>query len=151
MTLADKRPHGARPALPPTTESTVTCANGALLLTVDAHPDGTTVELRLSGELDVAGSGDLRRHIGAVIAAHDPHRLVLDLSRLSFADSSGLAAIVWAHKAMSGRGGRLRLHHPHPRVLRVLHITGLHTRLHITEADAAEPCGPLGAHRRPAR
>ncbi|NED49705.1 STAS domain-containing protein, partial [Micromonospora aurantiaca] len=72
-----------------------------------------------------------------MIDRHDPHRLLLDLSELSFADSSGLAVLVWAHQVMTGHGRQLRLHHPQSRVLRIMNIAGLHNRLHITEANAA--------------
>lgn len=164
MTKADRRPYGARQSGPPgpsdpsgqldspdpsTFEGGATCAAGGLLLAVGTHADGTTVELRLQGELDVASADTLRRNIGAAITDHDPHRLLLDLSELSFADSSGLSAIVWAHKVMSERGRQLSLHHPQASVLRVLHLTGLHTRLHVTEADAAAR-GPASPQRRPA-
>ncbi|WP_131732818.1 STAS domain-containing protein [Actinomadura formosensis] len=152
MTSADDRP--ARPASPgarapsiPSPAGGVTCAGGTLRLAIGAQQDGATMEVRLNGELDMASSDDLRHHIGAVIAAHDPHRLLLDLSELSFADSSGLAVLVWAHQAMSRRGRQLRLHHPQTRVLRVLHVSGLHTRLHITEANIGESPGSAGPNR----
>ncbi|NEA24626.1 anti-sigma factor antagonist [Actinomadura bangladeshensis] len=131
----------------PTPSATVSCAGGALLVAVDVRPHDSTAELRLRGELDAAASEDLRRHIGAVIDRHDPHRLLLDLSELSFADSSGLAVLVWAHQVMTGHGRQLRLHHPQSRVLRIMNIAGLHNRLHITEANAAARRRPPGSHR----
>ncbi|GAA2159658.1 hypothetical protein GCM10009727_71740 [Actinomadura napierensis] len=91
--------------------------------------------LRLHGELDVATAAGLHRHIAVVLNEHDPHRLLLELSELTFTDSSGLAVMVWAHQSLDRRGRQLRLYHPHPRVLRILQVTGLHTRLHITESD----------------
>lgn len=156
MTQADRCPPGtlqSTPAQPPggPAERPATYAGGTLQLSIGALSDGTTVELRLTGELDVSGADTLRRHIEDVIVEHDPHRLLLDLSGLTFADSSGLAAIVWAHKAMTARGRQLRLQHPQGRVLRVLHITGLHTRLHITESAPVGPRSAAGAHRRLAR
>ncbi|WP_165964671.1 STAS domain-containing protein, partial [Actinomadura sp. KC216] len=103
-------------------------------LMVGVEHDGSTTTVFLHGELDIAGAGRLGDHIAAVIAEHDPHRLLLELSELAFTDSSGLAVMVWAHQVMDRRGRQARLHHPQPRVLRLLHVTGLHTRLHITEA-----------------
>jgi anti-anti-sigma factor len=109
------------------------CAPG---LMVGVEHDGSTSIVTLHGELDIAGAGRLGGHIAAVITEHDPHRLLLELSELAFTDSSGLAVMVWAHQVLDRRGRQLRLHHPQPRVLRLLNITGLHTRLHITEAPA---------------
>ncbi|MGW5417273.1 STAS domain-containing protein, partial [Actinomadura geliboluensis] len=151
MTTADgRRPAGARPTAPdPPAEIGLTCPDGTPLLAVGTRLDGTTVELLLEGELDVAGSEPLRRHIAAVIAAHDPHRLLLDLSGLSFADSSGLAVFVWAHKEMTGRGHGLCLRRPQPKVLRVLHVTGLHTRLDVAGVAGPAPGDPGGGHRPP--
>ena len=139
MTSADdhSRTPAPQPGGPTPPPAAVSCGGGALLVAFDVRPHESTAELRLRGELDVAAAGDLRRHLAALLDEHDPHRLLLDLSELSFADSSGLAVLVWAHQAMSERGRRLHLHHPQPRVLRILNITGLRNRLHVTEADAA--------------
>lgn len=112
-------------------------ASGPLLLAITVRRDGSTTELHLNGELDIATADELRRHIAEVVAAHDPERLLLDLSGLSFADSSGLSVMVWAHQLMTGRGRQLRLQRPQSRVLRILNISGLHRRLHITPASPA--------------
>ncbi|QXJ22276.1 STAS domain-containing protein [Actinomadura graeca] len=126
-------------------------ADSVLMLAVDVQQDGSTTVLRLSGELDVATADDLRFHIRAAVEAHAPQRLLLDLSQLGFADSSGLSVLVWAHQLMSDRGHQLRLHHPQPQVMRVLHITGLHTRLHITERGADGAGRATGTDRRHSR
>lgn len=102
-------------------------------LHIDIRRDGRTTVLRLTGELDMATADVLRHHILLALGQHDPDRLLLDLTGLEFADSSGLAAMVWAHRLLTERGRQLRLYRPQPGVRRVLHVTGLHTRLHITE------------------
>ncbi|MFC6881395.1 MULTISPECIES: STAS domain-containing protein [Actinomadura] len=141
MTTAPRRPVPLRAPDPPSA-STPEAASPGPAPGVPAHPsplgigvlrDGYTTILRLHGELDIATAPDLRRHITLAIEEHDPHRLLLHLSDLAFIDSSGLAVVVWAHQTLDRRGRQLRLHHPSHRVLRILHVTGLHTRLHITE------------------
>ena len=102
-------------------------------LNIDIQRDGRTTVLRLTGELDLATADMLRRHVLLALGRHDPDRLLLDLTGLDFTDSSGLAVMVWAHRLLTDRGGQLRLYGPQPSIRRVLHITGLHTRLHITE------------------
>ena len=102
-------------------------------LDIDIRHDGRTTVLRLTGELDMATADVLRRHVLLVLGQHDPDRLLLDLTGLDFTDSSGLAVMVWAHQLLTSRGRQLRLYRPQPGVRRVLHVTGLHTRLHITE------------------
>lgn len=124
----------------------VTCADGALVLTLEVQDEAAL--LRLTGHVDVITAADLREHIGAVITGHDPHVLLLDLSGVVLVDSSGLSLMVWAHREMTGRGRRFVLRHPQPRVLRVLRMTGLHTRLDIVE-QRVEPVRRVpGAMRR---
>ncbi|TYB49754.1 STAS domain-containing protein [Actinomadura chibensis] len=122
-------------------------ASGPLMLAITVRRDGSTTELHLHGELDIATAEELRWHISEVITAHDPDRILLDLSELSFADSTGLSVMVWAHQLMSGRGRQLRLWRPQSRVLRILNISGLHRRLHIIPGcPAVRP-----SRRRPGR
>lgn len=109
------------------------------LLRVAVEHDGRTTVLRLIGELDLAGVAYVRAHIRRALR-HRPDRLLLDLSDLTFIDSTGLGLMVWAHQAMAERGHQLRLHHPRQRVRRLLRITGLDTRLHVT----VPPSGPGG-------
>ncbi|MFD0902132.1 STAS domain-containing protein [Actinomadura sediminis] len=125
----DPAPHGDAPAP----------------LQVAVRHDGSTTTLRLRGELDLSTADRLRDDMAVLLAEHDPHRLLLELSDLTHIDSSGLAVLVWAHRLLTGRGRRLLLHHPRRRVQRVLHVTGLHTRLHITEA---RPDGQTPLRRR---
>jgi anti-anti-sigma factor len=103
-------------------------------LRISTHVDGNTTVLYLAGELDIANADGLRQEIRLILDRHDPQVLLLDLSQLAFTDSSGLAAIVWAHQQLTARKGQLRLQHPSPLLSRVLHTTGLHNELHLTPA-----------------
>ena len=51
--------------------------------------------------------------------------VVLDLSGTAFLDSSGLRAILTAHRKMAGAKGSLLLRAPSEPVTRLLEITGL--------------------------
>jgi anti-anti-sigma factor len=102
-----------------------------------AHQESRTV-VRLRGELDLSNHDNVRREIGMAVRRHDPQTLVLELSGLSFTDSTGLATMVWAHKLMAERGHQLLLADPHPLVRRLLRISGLDNHLEIvTENPAA--------------
>ncbi len=66
------------------------------------------------------------------------HRLVLDLSPLSFIDSSGLSALVAALKAARARGGDVRLAGLTPAVRSIVELTRLHRLFAIyDDVDAA--------------
>lgn len=58
--------------------------------------------------------------------------LELDLSTLTFLDSSGLGALISLHKALRSRNGKLRLLKPVPNVRQVLELTQLHRVFEIT-------------------
>lgn len=87
-------------------------------VTLDSH-----VELRLAGELDLGTAGHFRQMFQAL----DPcaGTVVVDLSGLTFIDSSGLHELVVAYKALQGAGGDLVLQSPSTQTRRVLEIVGL--------------------------
>jgi anti-sigma B factor antagonist len=58
-------------------------------------------------ELDASNAGDFRRDIAPVLEAHS--RLVLDLSRVRFVDSSGLGAFISCLRKLNAAGGDLKL------------------------------------------
>jgi anti-anti-sigma factor len=77
----------------------------------------------LSGELDVTTSQGLAERL----TGRPGSLVVLDLSGLSFMDSSGIGAIHAARRLSIKNGGTLVVCRPSPQVLRVLEITGLDT------------------------
>jgi anti-sigma B factor antagonist len=81
-------------------------------------------ELRLVGELDIGTAGRLRQ---ALCSAHDlaPATVVVDLSALTFIDSTGLHELVVAQKRQRAAGGEVVLQAPSPQTRRVLEIVGL--------------------------
>lgn len=91
----------------------------------------------ISGRLDYASAPDLRATIAKNI--HEGHtRLILDLGRVPFIDSSGLGALVGGLKQARDAGGDLRIARPLPEVLDLLSLMRLDRILepHPTLADA---------------
>ncbi len=76
------------------------------LAEVDGHC-WVTVE----GQLDRHTSDKLREHLVAV-AERGCRRMLVDLRRITFIDSSGLSVLVAAMKNIEGRGGELVLRAP---------------------------------------
>lgn len=85
--------------------------------------DGEVV-LALTGDLDCATAPRLREAVDA-LRDRAVRTLVLDLSRLTFIDSSGLHEIVVALKRQREAGGELVLRDPNASTRRVLKIVGL--------------------------
>ena len=66
---------------------------------------GDALTVYLTGEIDHCVAEGLRNEIEMLIVAHNPHRLILDFSQVSFMDSSGIGMIIGRYKTMIARGG----------------------------------------------
>lgn len=99
------------------------------LTIVTEHHHGRTI-LRLRGELDASNTECLRRAIDSALK-HHPQALVIDLSAVDFADCGGLAVLVRAHQHLAELGRDLLVAGGQPMVIRLMHLTGLDTYLHL--------------------
>ena len=103
-------------------------------------------------EIDITNVPDLRSALLAA-AADRPGRLVADLTRTRFCDSSGLHALLAAHKRAQADGARLLLVIPDAAVLRVFTLTGIDRMIpsftSLDDALAHTPPGGSNGRRRP--
>jgi anti-sigma B factor antagonist len=95
------------------------------------NPDSQTTVVTGLLELVAANAAQVRDEIRAALPATTV-RLDLDLSALTFLDSSGLGALVALHKTLRSRNGTVRLLQPAPNVRQVLELTRLHRIFEIT-------------------
>lgn len=102
-------------------------------LTIDVLADRDATILLLRGELDLGSAPVLEQ---ALREAEDGRgRLVVDLSELSFIDSTGIHLLLKAHLRTDGR---LSLRPGPPEVQRVLAVTKVADRFHF-EDDQLDP------------
>jgi len=87
----------------------------------DVDPSGS-VRMILTGEIDVSSVDLLARGLAAVPATDS---LVIDLAGVTFLDSTGLAALVVAHRRAAAAGRTLAVVNARGIVRRVLDITGM--------------------------
>ena len=89
--------------------------------TTAAGPDRVTVTL--SGDCDLA----VRDRLTAVLleAVHSGKPVCVEMSGVGFLDSTGIHALVTAHRAAQERGSRLSLTGARGAVAAVLELTGL--------------------------
>ncbi len=80
-------------------------------------------EIQVEGELDLAVAAELEDALAR--AGAKCRQIVIDLENCDFIDSTGIAAIVQAHKQARQEGGRVAVYAPSDQVLRVLSVTGL--------------------------
>jgi anti-sigma B factor antagonist len=85
---------------------------------------GGQAATRLSGDLDIVTSEDVKRELAHLIdAGHTT--LALDLSDVGFVDSSGLGVLVAIHRHADAQGGAFVVRSVPPQVLRLFEITRL--------------------------
>jgi anti-sigma B factor antagonist len=92
-------------------------------LEIQHHVSGGRHTIRLTGELDMAVSGQVEQLVREL--ARGPVAVVMDLDRLDFIDSAGLRGIVVCGQECQRAGGSLVVTLANPRIRRVFEIAGL--------------------------
>lgn len=119
-------------------------------LTLTVRDSGPATVVELSGEFDAYTAYELRRHL-ALYPAHRFVHVVMDLRRLGFIDSAGIAVIVALSKQATARAGTLRLVIPESHLLVKLRRMGL-IKLWPIHADVESAVeAARGAEREPQR
>jgi anti-sigma B factor antagonist len=100
--------------------------------------DTPTAVLQPSGRLNMVAAPALKSLIEDTVATGTP-RVVIDLTDVTFIDSSGLGALIAGLKATRRAGGDLRIAQVPEQVMTVLRLTNLDRvlRAHPTVADAS--------------
>jgi anti-anti-sigma factor len=99
-------------------------------LTVEQAAENGGPVLHLTGELDPHTAPALQAALKTTLA-DEPSSLVLDLTELTFIDSSGLRVLIDAHKAIAELGGELVVRNPSSTAQRLLEITKLEDHFRI--------------------
>jgi anti-sigma B factor antagonist len=85
----------------------------------------------LSGEIDLSTAGRVREALIAISHSGE-HNVVVDMTNVTFVDSTGLSALVAPLKRFRAMDGQVVLRSPNKSVRKVLEITGL-TRVFTIE------------------
>jgi anti-anti-sigma factor len=96
-----------------------------------SRSNGSSVVV-VAGEIDMATAPELAN----VLNDFAQESVIVDLSAVTFMDSSGLATLADANKRMRHAGGRLAIDRVQPSVQRVLEIT------HLTELIRSDSIDP---------
>ncbi len=91
-----------------------------------AHASGARpLHITVAGELDVVSAPALWEAVGPALATGRPRHLEIDVSGITFLDSSGIRALLHCHADADRMACRMTLTGPRPGIRRVLEITGL--------------------------
>ena len=80
--------------------------------------------LKLTGRLDILGTGEIETKFYAGCAGEKP-LVVVDLAEVDFLASTGIRLLTLAARSIASRGGRMVIIHPIPEVQNVLEVTGI--------------------------
>lgn len=106
-------------------------------LEITVSHQGTTSTLQLAGECDIAQQERIHERLQEIRAAR-PECVVLDLSRLSFIDSTGLSIVIGLQKWTEANGVRLVICRGPKAVQRIFELTGLGSTLPFLPAGGAD-------------
>jgi anti-sigma B factor antagonist len=95
----------------------------------------------IEGRVNIDTSGDMRRRIAEALRSTPPS-VMLDLSGVSYIDTSGVATLLEASRIARRQGTRLVLHGLHGQPHELLHFSQIDHLLDIAEP---EPDGPASA------
>lgn len=93
-------------------------------LHIDAHRNVTETVVTPRGEIDMANAPFFREVLDTFLR-DGPAQAVIDLTGVSFMDSSGLGALLEARMTVLDRGGSFALVCPQGRVWRLLDLAGV--------------------------
>ena len=86
----------------------------------------STLTVYLSGELDHRMAAEVRQELDRLLDDMRVRRLVFDVSRLEFMDSSGIGLIIGRYKRLSRRRGSVAVADPDRRIDRLFQMSGVY-------------------------
>ena len=96
--------------------------------------DDDVLEIKLIGEIDQHSAVSVRSDIDGLIFESRPKKVVLDLSEISFMDSSGLGLIMGRYALIKDLGGTLSLRAPTVAVMKILSLAGMERMIKIDKS-----------------
>lgn len=98
---------------------------------------GETLIVRVAGELDVQSAGTFRDQVDELFLASDFGRLLLNLSRVTFLDSTGLGAVLGRLRRVRAAGRQIVLVPPAGVARTVLDLAALGRAVPIYRSERA--------------
>ena len=106
-------------------------------MTVDCVSEGRTLTAAVRGELDHHRAKEVMTELDEQIDMALPRRLTLDLSGLSFTDSSGIAVLIRVSRRMEQIKGELIVRGVPPQPWKVIQAAGQHKLIRFEQEEPA--------------
>lgn len=98
---------------------------GELYTSVEMIKRNGSITAVISGELGHCEAAGVRMQIDPELEHLMPTMLILDMSGVTFMDSSGIGLILGRQRIMESLGGGIAVKNPSPSVRRILQVAGL--------------------------
>lgn len=98
---------------------------------------GTSAVLKLSGKIAIGSGNEEMGEAIATLLEEGAKRVVIDLERVSYIDSSGLGTIVACRRTALEAGAEIALLRPVGKVADLLKLTGLDQVFHVYDDEEA--------------
>lgn len=98
-----------------------------------SYQDNGTMTVALTGEIDHHCAKNYIQAIAGKIEAYTPQVCILDFQEVSFVDSSGIAVVINALRAMAQIDGKLILSGIAPQPMKVFTASGIDKLVEIKE------------------
>ena len=102
-------------------------------VSIEPHSDGDALIIHLQGELDHHSADKLRKDIDGELNNQDIKCCVIDMTGVSFMDSSGLGVLLGRYKLISSRGGTMSIRNPNKTIDRILKMSGIYSIVEVTK------------------
>ena len=93
---------------------------------VYTNMEGNNLVIGLVGELDEHSAAFVRKIMDDALESENFGNAIMDLSRLSFMDSTGIGVVIGRYKLMRKRNKKLFVRNPSPTVDKIFKMSGLY-------------------------
>ncbi|NLW24283.1 MAG: anti-sigma F factor antagonist [Clostridia bacterium] len=94
--------------------------------------------IKVFGELDLVVAKEFRETVDKILMDKPVKNLILDLSQVSFIDSSGLGALLGRYKLVQQKGGKMSIFGANPQVFRILDLSGVRKIIPVFQTEDLE-------------
>lgn len=101
-----------------------------------ARSEGETIVASVVGDIDLRNSPNLREVLLELVHQQKPKKVILNLEKVPYMDSSAIAALVESLQRLRKAGGRMFLTNLQPRVKGLLEIARLDSIFGIVKDEA---------------
>ena len=109
------------------------------VIALDWKLEKDTLTLYPQGDLDMVSSGAIKESLDAILYGRGSlKQLIVNLSDVTFIDSSGLGMLIGCYKVMHGRQGRMMICDASERVYRLLELSGIKKLMPVMRQETSK-------------